>query len=39
MLKEKNLPKQLWGEAIATLAYVFNRCPTKKLKEVVPIEK
>lgn len=39
MLKEKNLPKQLWGEGITTSIYVFNRCPTKKLKEVVPIEK
>lgn len=39
MMKEKNLPKQLWGEAIATSAYVLNRCPKTKLKEVVPIEK
>ena len=39
MLKEKNLPHTLWGEAIATLEYVLNKCPTKKLKEVVPIEK
>lgn len=39
MLKEKNSPKQLWGETIAILVYMLNRFPTKKLKEVVPIEK
>lgn len=32
MPKEKNLPKKLWGETIATSVHVFNRCPTKKLK-------
>ncbi|KAI5396783.1 hypothetical protein KIW84_062851 [Lathyrus oleraceus] len=39
MLKEKNLPKQSRGEAITTSVYVLNKCPTKNLKEVVPIEK
>lgn len=39
ILKEKNLPHTLWGELISTSAYVLNRCPTKKLKEVVLIEK
>jgi transposase InsO family protein len=39
MLKEKKLPHKLWGEAVATAAYVLNRCPTKRLKEIVPLEK
>ncbi|XP_073221583.1 uncharacterized protein [Cicer arietinum] len=38
MLKWKNLPKELWGEAVATAAYVLNRCPTKKLEKVTPEE-
>ena len=29
----------LWGEVVATSTYILNRCPTKKLKEVVPLEK
>ena len=39
MLKEKKLPHVLWGEVVATSTYILNRCPTKKLKEVVPLEK
>lgn len=39
MLKEKKLPHTLWGEVVATSAYVLNRCPTKKLKEIIPLEK
>lgn len=39
MLKEKNLPHTLWGKVVVTSAYVLNRCPTKKLKGVVPIQK
>lgn len=39
MLKEKNLPHTLYGEAIVTSAYVLNRCPIKKSKEVVHIKK
>lgn len=35
MLKEKNLPKKLWGETIATSTYVLNRCPTF-LEWIVP---
>ncbi|XP_073224742.1 uncharacterized protein [Cicer arietinum] len=38
MLKGKNLPKELWGEAVATAAYVLNMCPTKKLEKVTPEE-
>ena len=32
MLKEKGLPKQFWVEAVACLAYLLNRCPTKMVK-------
>jgi transposase InsO family protein len=39
MLKEKVLPNTLWGEVVATAASVLNRCPTKKLKEIVPFER
>src|SRR3954471_3385560 len=38
MLKEKKLPHNLWGEAVATAAYVLNKCPTKRLKEIDPLE-
>lgn len=37
MLKEKNRSHTLWGKAFATSTYVINRCPTKKLKKVVPL--
>src|ERR1044072_557364 len=37
-LKEKNLPHSLWGEAVTTSVYIFNKCPTKKLKDKVPEE-
>ena len=39
MLKEKKFLHTLWGEIVATACYVLNRCPTKKLKEIVPIQK
>lgn len=39
MLKEKNIPHTFYGEVVATAAYVLNRCPSKKLKELVPLEK
>lgn len=38
MLKAKNLPKELWGEAVSIAAYLLNRCPTKKLEKVTPEE-
>jgi len=31
MLKLKNMPNTLLGEAVKTVAYILNRCPTKKL--------
>ena len=38
MLKEKHLPSTLWGEVVSTATYIFNKCPTKKLKDRVPEE-
>lgn len=38
-MKEKDFPHILWGEVVSTLSYVLNRCQTKKLKGVIPIEK
>ncbi|CAL0316802.1 unnamed protein product [Lupinus luteus] len=38
MLKTKKLPKNLWAEAVATAAYILNRCPTKRLKDKTPEE-
>src|ERR1043165_8690002 len=38
ILKQKNLPKSLWGEAVSTAVYILNRCPTKILKNKVPKE-
>lgn len=38
MLKCKNLPKFLWGEAVSTVAYILNRSPTKRLDNVTPEE-
>ena len=38
MLKEKQLAKNLWGEAVETATYVLNRCPTKQLANKVPEE-
>ncbi|RDY07688.1 hypothetical protein CR513_08170, partial [Mucuna pruriens] len=33
MLKGKNMPKQLWGEAVSITAYILNRSPTKSLHD------
>ncbi|GAU45509.1 hypothetical protein TSUD_129550 [Trifolium subterraneum] len=38
MLNSKGLPKELWGEAVATTTYVLNRCPTKRLEGITPEE-
>lgn len=38
ILKEKNLHKELWGEAVLTTAYLLNRYPTKKLEKITPEE-
>ena len=39
MLKEKELPLELWGEAISTCVYVLNRSSTKGVKGKTPYEK
>ena len=38
MLYHANLPQYLWAEAIATAAYIRNRCPTSSFKEATPYE-
>ncbi|KAM1597308.1 hypothetical protein ACFX1Z_032224 [Malus domestica] len=38
MLKEKNLLKELWAEAVACSIYLLNRCPTKSVKKMTPQE-
>lgn len=35
MLKEKGLPHCFWGEAANTATYILNRCPTKRLEDMV----
>jgi len=35
ILKGKGLPHSFWGEAVTIAAYIFNRCPTKKLEAAV----
>ena len=39
MLKAKELPKELWGEAVSTTVYIINRSLTKKLQSQRPHEK
>ena len=39
MLKEKNLPRDLWGEAISTAVYIINRSLTKSVQGQTPHEK
>ena len=38
MLKERNVPSELWGEAIRHAVYVLNRLPTRSLSEMTPHE-
>ena len=39
MLKAKELPKELWGEAVSTAVYIINRTLTKRLQDQTPHEK
>ena len=39
MLKEKELPLELWGEAVSTCVYVLNRSSTKGVKGKTPYKK
>ena len=36
MLKTKNLPKELWAEAVACVVYLSNRYPTKSVWGMTP---
>ncbi|KAK2403542.1 putative mitochondrial protein [Trifolium repens] len=38
MVKQKQLPKRFWGEAVSTAVYILNRSPTKRLVDKVPEE-
>ena len=38
-MKEKELPLELWGEAVSTCVYVLNRSSTKGVKRKTPYEK
>ena len=38
MLKEKNIPKEFWGDAVACSVYLLNRFPTKRLEDMTPEE-
>ena len=38
MLKEKSLPRELWGEAVNTAVYLLNRSSTRSLKGGTPYE-
>ena len=37
-MKEKSLPTEFWGEAVATAVYLINRCPTKAVCDRIPME-
>ena len=39
MLKAKDLPRELWGEAVSTAVYIINRSLTKSLQGQTPHEK
>lgn len=38
MMKEKELPAKLWGEAVRHAVYLLNRLPTRALTGVTPFE-
>ncbi|KAL0284007.1 UNVERIFIED_CONTAM: putative mitochondrial protein [Sesamum angustifolium] len=38
MLQEKHLLKAFWAEAVYTAVYLLNRCPTKAVQNMTPIE-
>jgi len=35
MLKIKKMPNTFWGEVVRTTTYILNRCPTKKLYQIL----
>ena len=38
MMAAKNFPNEYWDEAVATVVYIMNRCPTKSVKKKFPQE-
>lgn len=38
MLKAKGLPGWFWGEAVMTVVYILNWCPTKSVEGMTPFE-
>ena len=38
MMNEKGLPKKFWAEATNTAVYILNRCPTKAVQNMTPLE-
>jgi len=38
MLDESGLPKSFWGECLAALIHVWNRCPTEAIRSATPYE-
>ena len=38
MLFEKKMPKRFWAEAVLTVVYLLNRCPTKAVRDKTPCE-
>ncbi|KAK2372557.1 putative mitochondrial protein [Trifolium repens] len=38
MVKQKQLPRRFWGEAVSTAVYILNRSPTNRLVDKVPEE-
>ena len=38
MMVAKHFPNEYWVEAVETVVYIMNRCPTKSVKNKVPQE-
>lgn len=38
MLSDSKAPSRFWAEALSTAAYIRNRCPTKSVEGMTPIE-
>jgi hypothetical protein len=38
LLKSRAMPTTFWGEAVATVVYLWNRAPTKSLNSITPYE-
>src|SRR3954471_19808089 len=38
MLSESGLSKSFWGDCLASLVHVWNRCPTEAVQDATPYE-